>query len=280
MNLALREPGNWSQARWILTIVAVFACHLGFLFGLSAPRTTPPAVHEARLQIVALIDATNNRRWLDATRFEDPTVFALGHRHGFSGRAWSSGHEISAASLSWSSQPSFMGPAVASLGGLFVAAARGPSNADALSSERRAPAIETQAASVSPASRATRLLVSSDLQGRRLAHGPELPLLRSTESVRDSFVEIDVDSSGRVFSCRMSNEQRQSPVDEMPPKPQSEFQNHADRLALTLARQVKFEPDPRGQGALGSPGLNLNWGRLRFQWGYDVGPPGEGAAKK
>lgn len=280
MNPTLREPGSWSRTRWTLTILAVFACHLGFLFGLSAPKAKPPSADDRGLQIVALIDPKSNERWLDAMSGNDPAVFALGHRSGFSGRAWSSGNKIPAAPLSWSSQPSFMGPAIASLGSSFVSAAGSPSGSDTFSSERRVSAIETEMVSSAPVRRASRLLVSADLQRLGLVLAPDLPLLRSAESVRDSFVEIDVDGSGRVFSCRVSNEQRQSPVDEMPPKPLSESQKNADLLALTLARQVRFQPRLRGQDALPSPELNLQWGKLRFQWGYEVEPSEEGAEKK
>ncbi|MFT4590404.1 MAG: hypothetical protein ACI8QF_004535 [Limisphaerales bacterium] len=263
MNPMLREPVEWSRTRWIFTIGVVFLAHLGFLFAFAAPPVKPPLAQKDGLQITLLIDAKSNERWLDSTRYDDPTILALGHRGGFSGSAWFGAEEVSVEALRWSGEPSFMRPAIETLGGSFLATAGAPSKSDALSSERRMPAFVTRSASTNPISSVSRVKYSPELDRLGIVQAPPAPRIESNESLRDSLVEIDVDRAGRVYSCRMSNERR------TPPRATSERQLKADRMALDYARKVRFQPQPRKSGSLHSQSLDLTWGRLRFQWGYE-----------
>jgi hypothetical protein len=230
-----------------------------------------------------LIDDDDNLRWLDAARFDDPTIFALGHHKGFSGSAWAGKTGTPPETLNWLGEPSFLGPSIDNLGGSFVAAAGLSVDSDAFSSERRIPTIEVRTDAVSPFERTSRVIMSPNLQRRGLVFAPELPGIRSAESVRDSIVEIDVDSSGGVFSCRLANERRRDPIDgqQKPAWDTSDLQRKADSLALAHARQFRFRSKLMGGNDESGPTqVDLNLGRLRIQWGYDIEPQKTGVDKQ
>jgi TonB family protein len=101
------------------------------------------------------------------------------------------------------------------------------------------------------------LRIEGDLARRRLLNPMVLPLqpspnILTTDILTNSVVQVVVDAAGRVFSCTL---------------PASSGSTNADRCALDLARNARFEPLARdGASGAANPAAGLSWGRMIFEW--------------
>src|SRR5512144_1122612 len=73
----------WPGGRWWIVVLLVLAAHVGLILWLGdrgsvQPRATEPS------PTLRLADAPGD----ELLALTDPTLFALPHRHGFSGAAW------------------------------------------------------------------------------------------------------------------------------------------------------------------------------------------------
>lgn len=163
MNPAQNQPATWSLSRWILSIAFVFAAHVGLIFAFSAPSSEKRRPASEPLEFIVLLDADANARWLQTTDAQDPTILALSHPRGFSGKAWDASARTSIEPLKWSDAPAYLPPDYDSFGLAFSAATGQRAAPDEFSSQRRVPPIMSTASTLPAATANSRLRLNPAL---------------------------------------------------------------------------------------------------------------------
>src|SRR5438132_740951 len=111
MILAAVDIPMWTRRRWWLLLALVFGMQVGLIFWLSdhsPPRQRAPARAPG---IFLAGNASSDRFALD-----DPTLFALPHREGFSGPAWLNTAPQKSPSFDWSEAPRWLPLSLEQLG--------------------------------------------------------------------------------------------------------------------------------------------------------------------
>ena len=242
MNAALAQPESAPRRRWLIWAAVIFAAQAGFIFWLGAkhpiaarpPHSLPP---------IALADSYN----AELAALRDPTLFALPHRHGFSGSAWAFMPRSEFVAADWDEPLRTLPLPAEKLGASFR---------QLLVDARTAPLpvaekIEPQTAALDLAAGPAWLPTNSTLRvegALTLASPPELPSWPAADVLAASEVRVLVDAAGRVMSAVLLK---------------SCGLNDADQKALELARAAQFQP-PAG----------LSLGRMILQW-HTVAPASE-----
>lgn len=258
MNSTPAGSPPWSPRRWVAVVLAVFTLQLALLW-LGSARTAPaPPAAAASLTVRWLTDPVLARRVLDAHLLNDPTLFAMASRRGFSG-AWLRPQSPGFQFHEWSTPERALGQPTQSLGGAFamVASAGGRPVFDPA---RKPPTVAPGVAAFQPALRtASRLVIEGPVRARPLMTPPALRSWSHPDVLADSRVQVLVNAEGLVFSPRLAGGGTRSPA-----------QLAADQHALELARTLRFAPVPKPA----QPGA-LAEGVLVFQW-HTVPPPAGG----
>src|SRR5260370_14104683 len=108
------QPSRWPRPRWWGMVTAVFALQVCLIFALSdrAPIHPRPAVPAPVLRFAG-------PGWAEALSLMDPALFALPHRHGFSGPAWMQVPPAPARPFVWSEEPRWLMLEASQLGQSF-----------------------------------------------------------------------------------------------------------------------------------------------------------------
>jgi len=256
-------PGPWPRRKWWAFITLVFTVQLGLIFWLGERDAIRPRV-AARAPALRLLDPAAPVPELVA--LADPTLFALPHRHGFSGPAWLETPTPENRPFLWV-EPSgreAVDLQVDQLGAAFrrymqtnhFAPVRPPA---APQPELFAPVVAR--AELLPDQSVLR--ITGQLASRRLLTQVELPSWPGqdpprTELVSNSVVQIIVEASGRPVSTSLLA---------------SSGCKDADDYALAQARTMRFEALADGMaGTTASLLSGLSYGRLLFQWHTMAGP--------
>jgi hypothetical protein len=248
MNSTSAGPGPWSRSRWFVAILAVFIVQAGLLFAFHS-RT--PIVPPAPSPVPALGFGTGVEEIL---ALNDPTLFLLPHREGFSGEAWLKTSRLEFQSVDWSERPR-----------LLTWTGRPPGEDFGNSIQSNAltgfqpftipePELEPEYSAAEPISTNSTFRLEGALKNRRLLTPFTLRSWPNKDLLANSVVQVQVDARGDIFSAVLL----------APPASQ---RSDADLLALELATHARFEPvQPAGPGRIKSSAPELTAGTIIFEW--------------
>jgi len=259
------ELPPWPRRRWGWTIALVFAGQVSLIFWLGERgpvRSRPPRPAPT----LRLAGGASH----ELLALQDPTLFALPHRRGFSGPAWLEPPVLQNRPPDWSEEARCLPLPVAQLGaglGQFI-----PTNS--LAPLQMPPLGEPEWALFEPASlplspEQSRLRVEGGLAGRRLLATLDLPAWQHSDVLTNTIVQVLVNAEGRPVSVTL-----------LPP---GSGLTTADDHALAQARTARFEPASAGgqEGQpLPPPLAHLAWGSLVFEWHTLPLPPTNAPAAK
>lgn len=257
MNLAANEPLVWSARRRWATIAIAVAVQIGLIYWFSERSTRP--VRQADARPAFRLVARPHSEWL---ALNSPTMFALPHPLGFSGRAWLAvpAHDYRPAEAT--NVPQWLALSPGALGASFREFMRTNQSGRVAVAIRPAPTLAAPSvAATLMTARASRVQLSEALAKRGLRSKWQLPAWTNTEPLQASQVQVVVDALGHPISAVLLN---------------GSGLPAADQHALELVRRAVFGPDA---AVMRSPSealdAGLTSGRLEFHW-LTLPPDGEG----
>ncbi len=245
------ESEPWTRGRWWGTVTLIFAAQLGLIFWLGDRRTISPKPAVPSPQIVFADNAHSEMIALD-----DPTLFALPNRRGFSGLAWLSLPGLPSQFFSWSESPEWLSVAAPQFRTVFERVAETNARGLPLIFDRPEPEPMVSGATAQPeiSGRAV-LRLEGGIAGRTLMTPITLQPQPAADLLTSSEVQVVVDPSGRVVSVPVLLAKSGSA--------------DADREALRLAGNARFNSINVGgpaKAAAGNAPEKLTWGRMIFEW--------------
>ena len=228
-----------------MTIALVLALQLALIFSLgyhssTLPRPVAPA---PRVRL--------NRDSGELLALLDPTLFALPHRRGFSGEAWSKVAAREVHPPDWSETPLWLELPMPQLGAAFRDFVRtsAPLPFQAVVPE---PPPAVAAGPALPVSTPSTLRIEGGLSGRRLLSSFELFGWPNPNLLTNSVVQVVVDAQGNTLSRRLLS---------------GSGSVGADRRALELAMTARFAPvEITGPERMEHRPEQLTLGTLIFEW--------------
>lgn len=243
--------GRPSRGFWIWGFTFLFLLHAFAVFWFGERRTPAPLWQKPAAFLFVSTDSAMDRQLAESIALRDPTLFALPHRHGFSGGAWQRLPPFVPRFTNWSAAPEWIALPSDEPGnslGQYLATNR-PSDESLLSSLRVAENPEVRIPDV-PVIAETTVNVEGPLQKRKLLRVPALPPAVSASLLAQTVLTVAVNGDGIVQTAAIA-----SPSGSRP----------ADVQAVEYARQFEFEPLPIGDARAreqAAPTL----GRLIFTW--------------
>ena len=191
----------------------------------------------------------------DLLALNDPTLFALPHRQGFSGLAWLRIPRPPFRSFEWSEDPRWLQISVQRLGAVFGRVME-PDDQNSLPTlARPVPQLTIGEIPLPRADTGRSLLrLEGDLTRRRLSTPIALPSRSSGELLTKSIVQVIVGANGRLASVPIL----------LPP---GSGDKDADDYALRQVKTARFDPVTTSEpGRSSNPVTHLTWGRMVFEW--------------
>lgn len=246
MNATAVASRPWSRRMWWGIVLGLFALQILLLawFG-SRGRFQPHRVSPAP-QLIFAGDAAD-----ELLALTDPTLFAQGSPHGFSGANWMKIPVPEYQPPEWTEAPRLLALNAQHLGTdfrLFIRTNRPFTPAFTAKPPPRLTAPEIEGA-VPATSAPSTLHVQGELAARVLQSSHTLPPQKAADLLTNSVVEVQVDGDGTVFSEVLLA---------------SSGLYEADTNALAVARAVQFKPLPRTTA--GRAPVTLTRGTLVFEW--------------
>lgn len=241
------EKPAWPWQRWILAIVLVLVVQVGAIVAFGE-RDFPPPHPRPPIITVALRTAPTGI-W---SALNDPTLFALPHREGFSGHAWVREPPNLPVHTEWSAELHPLELSTQYLGSVLGEFVR--TNAFEPADWVAAPPsslVWPEIAPAAPVIVASTLMLDGALAERSLVNPLALPIWTNTVTLTNSIVRVAVDAQGH-------------PVTMLLVRPGS-GSDAADARALELAKSARFGP-PRAEGSEPTSVDGLSFGRMIFQW--------------
>ena len=244
------EPRGWPAGRWWTAIALVFGLQVALFFFLDDRSPVP-----GRKPAPAPAFRFSGEQMQEWVSIEDPTLFVLPHRQGFSGQAWLNSPSFEFHPQDWSEPARCLPLDVQNLGSGFASFVETNTHVEfqtiALTEPR---SFGPESCSIAPPPSASRVRMEGDLAGRRLLSPLHLPTWTNSDLLTNSIVQLLVDARGNGLSAVLL-------------AAGSGPQAGADSNALQLASSARFEPaDPRK----GKSGLSL--GTLVFEWRTALAP--------
>jgi hypothetical protein len=228
MTTASVEISGWSRRRWWLAILFVIAFQISLVCLLEKHSTEAPSKKISTPRVQLRPDLS-----LELFVVNDPTVFVLPHRNGFSGEAWL--NELPPLKFQppdWT-EPAFALPlTIGDVGGNFAEFIRANASPpfETIATIETVPSVPTlYPVELEPAK--TSLKIDGPLLQRRMLVPPSLPTWPSAELVTNSLVQLLVDAQGTTISAVL-----------LSPGLRLKTQLEADARALDLAKGAQFEP--------------------------------------
>lgn len=181
---------------------------------------------------------------------ENPRLFALPSREGFSGLAWMRSAGIPYDLDKWEGPTNLLALPAEQLGSLFSTLVRSNfSRPFDLVGESEPDLDDVSLFSIAEGK--SRLRVAGDLVGRPLLRSVELRSQTGASILKNSEVQVSVEPDGTVFSAALVS---------------GSGSKEADLYALNVARSLCFEPT-RSDGLSSSAKMEgVTWGKLIFEW--------------
>ena len=242
MNAHLLREAGWKSGRWLSAILLVFILQVVLIFLLGErPRVIPIPNGNGFAWRLA------GPAWGEILALQDPTLFLLPHRNGFSGPAWMKTPGLPASAFFWTEGPRLLTLSDRDLGSpfnRFIATNK-------FGTQRRQPLQEPTIALpevpkriLLPASSSLR--VEGPLAGRSFVTKPQLRSWAHTELLTNSVIQLLIDEEGK-------------PVTPGTLLVSSGYAA-ADTYALEQVRTTRFTP-------LANTAAQSNtWGLLIFEW--------------
>ncbi len=253
---------RWSPRRWTITVAVLFLGQLALSWQISDRAPLVPRTEHRPLN-ARLAPAGISPELAALLKQNNPTLFVLPSREGFSGSAWLEVRPLQHRAPGWTNPPQWLRLKPEELLTEFQRfdATNQPARtfvSDRLTRPRepRMPLDETQRPKP-----ATRLVLTGELAPADLVTQPELPVIEHADVLAPSHVSLWVDRRGRVFRAALA------------PGGSSGLET-ADRLALDLAQQLKFVNDPGlDPGTDGDDFAELRRARVTIHWWTRSPPP-------
>jgi hypothetical protein len=247
MNAAESQPWPWH--RWAAIVLALFALQAGAIWLLSeySPQPKPPPPWPTPIHLAA--DPKALTQIAQQSAAQDPTLFALPHQHGFSGAAWLKFEPLSYTQKDWTEPPAWLAVNHDQLGEAFSKIMSSNLWPPALVANKPMPAsiIPDFARIDFPMATNSSCRIQGELASRQLLEPLPMQPWAHTDLLTNSVVQVAVDDQGFAFSTQLLG------ACGLPA---------ADKYALQLANQARFEPEPvktKSEHA-------FTWGKIIFQW--------------
>jgi len=247
MNQAAMAAQPWSRRTWWGVVLVLLALQLLLLVWFSArgSLTQRQTASAPQLQFAGPVAVTN------LLALTDPTLFAQGHPNGFSGASWMKIPVPEYQPPEWSEPPRLLTLNAQQLGADFRRFVQTNQPFTLAFTAKPPPRLTEPEIEAAPpvTSVPSALLIQDELAARKLQFAPPLPPQEAADLLTNSVVQVFVNGDGNVFS---------------PVLLASSGKPDADVQALTLAREVRFEPLPRTNA--NQAYLSLTPGILIFEW--------------
>jgi TonB family protein len=237
---------SWSRGKWFGVVGGLFLLQVLLLawFGARGPFQPRPGSPAPQLQFASGAAG-------ELLALTDPTLFAQGSPHGFSGAIWMNIPVPEYQPPEWTEAPRLLALNEQQLGAdfrRFMQTNRPFTPAFVVKPQPQftAPEIEESPPATSAPST---LRVQGELAARGLQSSPTLPPQKAADLLTNSIVEVWVDGDGTVFSEVLLA---------------SSGLYEADTNALAVAKAAQFDPLPRT--AAGRAPVTLTRGTLVFEW--------------
>ncbi|HZL41859.1 MAG TPA: energy transducer TonB [Verrucomicrobiae bacterium] len=255
------EPGGWTTRRWWTVILMAFGLQILLVFRLEPSSTIVPRRAET-----APTFRFANSQMAELMAVQDPTLFALPNRHGFSGKAWLKAPNVPLPTAEWSEPPRLLTADSQNWGAWFksLSDSNAPGSFPAIVIPK--PLVTVPASvSIAPPPIGSRLKIRGELAKRALLEPVPLPSWTNADLLTNSIVQLLVDDQG-------------NPVSAVLLRPGS-GRADADQRALELAKSARFEPSRGSPAASKSQPWSAGWcvGAMVFEWqtipGTNANPP-------
>lgn len=253
ISTAIEDP-PWSRRRWALVVFALMGLQLAFIFWFSRSKPAAPGAITFGPQVYLATGSSG--QWAG---MNDPTLFVLANRRGFSGAAWLQIPPQTNDLPKWSDEQvrPFSLPA-GQLGAEAGEFLRTNMPAAFVLAPKSEPVFDTLPLANPVENAHSTLSIEGDLASRPLRSQLKLDSWPDNEIITNSEVSVAVDAQGNVFSAVL--------VAPCGSKIDTNAQN-ADARALLLAGSARFQPLPPAVPARLSPASpRLQWGKLVFHW--------------
>ena len=240
----------WSRRRWWWLVLLFFGTQVTVVYWLGerGPVKQRPAAPEQTLRFLPTVPG----EWL---ALNDPTLFALPHRQGFSASAWLNLPELAAPRFAWTEDPRWLSWPEFTAGGFDSApAGRGPGGEVRIPSLPPSDLPLAELPPTLPLTVRSRLRLEGPLAARSLLTPFQLSDPTNSDILTNTVIQMVVDALGRPRSFTLLG---------------SSGLPRADEAALGFARTARFAPLP---GAETEPDTSpaslarLAWGTLSFDW--------------
>ena len=251
MTAASVETLPWSRRRWWGMVVVIFAAQLGLIFWLGDRRSI--TTHASAPAPEIRLAGKGSLEWLS---LDDPTLFALPHRRGFSGLAWLTIPSLPTQYFDWSEPPRWLSATVPRFGTIFTHSAETNDLRSTLIFERPVPEFSVVRPEPAPGDSCQSVVrLEGGLGGRQITTPITLVPQPSGDLLTNSEVQVVIDSKGEVVSVPILLAKSGSA--------------EADKEALRIAGALRFnsvKADGPPKTAAVSVAPELTWGRLVFEW--------------
>lgn len=250
MSAITSDYAPWSKRRWCLTVLFVLVLQYAAVVWLSqAPASGASTTRTA--SAIRLLSDEGQPPLEEWSADSDPTLFALAHPLGFSGRAWMQLEPFPYRRANWVDHPQGLRPDPAELADNLAALAGTGGGPRFPASEKILPQLYEVTTQPAPLMLEPKVRVEGDLAGWRLISsqeppGPEPGLVHSQAEI-----QIAVNARGQVVGANPVSGSGSAAV---------------DRALLDYAKRALFDP-PAVRDELGSNlGGSVTFGRLILQW--------------
>ena len=219
---------GWSRHLWFWGFVFLFLGHAFAVFWFADRRNISHSAQMPTAFFYLSGDREAEQRMPEMMALRDPTLFALPHGHGFSGRAWLNFQPQLPRLSNWFAPPEWLSLPVEQLGTSLddYGATNRPSEEQLLASLRttKAPEVRIQD---EPIITNSSVKVEGPFAARRLISSPALPSLPANDVLGKTVIAVSVSGNGVVESASLARESGSK---------------LADERGVELARALEFEP--------------------------------------
>jgi TonB family protein len=256
MSRPASEPPEWSRARWLGAVAIALVAQVGLLFLLSERNRILPRRIESSFTLHLAAGVSSGSPLAELIALDDPTLFVLADRRGFSGSAWMQAQPVGHEIQDWSEPVPWLTNRVDELGAGFRQFARTNIIGPRLFADKPAPQVSQVAVAPVPLRARSAFRLEGAVAGRGLLRSVEVPSESYTNILTNTVIQVSVNPLGFVFSASVLVSSGSIP---------------ADQDAVVLAKALRFKPalpaGPRAPRDLAA----LSWGKVVFAWRTTAG---------